>query len=495
MPLREIRAAAPDDLDAVRGMHEAMSPENRYLRFFSMSKNAAEQEARRLCRPAGPDHAALLACLDGKVVGAASYEPAGTPGEAEVAFAVTDDMHGRGVATLLLEHLVSLARMRHLRAFTAETLAENSAMLRVFADAGLGVRRHWADGVVELTIPIPRQAALSQASLYLETVAGREQRADVASLAPLLRPASVAVVGASRREGSVGRTILRNIRDAGFAGPVYAVNPNAGEIGGVRCVHSVAALPEPVDLAVIAVPPPAVAAAAQECGERGIKALVVITAGLDSAQEADILAICRHHGMRLVGPNCFGVAVPGLGLDATFGARHPAAGRAGLGVQSGGIGIALMEQLSRLGIGSLVVRVAGRQAGCVGQRPAVLVGAGRRDRAGRAVPGVARQPPQVRPHRQPGRQEDARADRARGQVRAGRAGRRLAHRGHRGPADHPAGPVRAGRRHRHGQPGRADRRGRAARRPAAARRAAGWPSSRTPAGRACWPPTPAPRRA
>ncbi len=347
----EIRAAAPDDVDAVRGMHEAMSPENRYLRFFSVSKNAAEQEARRLCRPAGPGHAALLACLDGKVVGVASYELAGAPGEAEVAFAVADGMHGRGVATLLLEHLVSLARMRHLRAFTAQTLAENSAMLRVFADAGLGVRRRWADGVAELSIPIPRQAALSQASLYLETVAGREGRADVASLAPLLRPASVAVIGASRREGSVGRTILRNVREAGFAGPVYAVNPNAGEIGGVRCVHSVAALPEPVDLAVIAVPPPAVAAAALECGERGIRALVVITAGLGSAQEAEILAICRHHGMRLAGPNCFGVAVPALGLDATFGARHPAAGRAGLAVQSGGLGIALMAQLSRLGIG------------------------------------------------------------------------------------------------------------------------------------------------
>jgi acyl-CoA synthetase (NDP forming)/GNAT superfamily N-acetyltransferase len=347
----EIRAATPADLDAVCDMHAAMSPENLYLRFFSMSKDAAEREARRLCRPAGPDHAALLACLDGKVVGAASYEPTSTAGVAEVAFAVPDGMHGRGVATLLLEHLVSLARIRHLTAFTAETLAENSAMLRVFADAGLGAVRHWADGVVELSIPIPRQAALGQASLYLETVAGREQRADVASLAPLLRPASVAVVGASRREGSVGRTILRNIRDAGFAGPVYAVNPNAGEIDGVRCVPSVAALPGPVDLAVLAVPPPAVAAVARDCGERGIRALVVITAGLDRAQQDDILATCRHHDMRLVGPNCFGIAVPGLGLDATFGARHPMPGRAGLGVQSGGIGIALMEQLSRLGIG------------------------------------------------------------------------------------------------------------------------------------------------
>jgi GNAT superfamily N-acetyltransferase len=160
----EIRAATADDIDTVRSMHEAMSPQNRYLRFFSLSKNAAAQEARRLCRPTGPDHAALLATLNGNVVGAASYEPNHTQGEAEIAFAVLDDMHGRGVATLLLEHLVSLARIRQLTAFTAETLPENSAMLRVLDDAGLGVQRHWADGVVKLTIPIPRHPALGQHS-------------------------------------------------------------------------------------------------------------------------------------------------------------------------------------------------------------------------------------------------------------------------------------------------------------------------------------------
>ena len=282
----EIRAARPDDLDGVRSMHQSMSPASLYFRFFSLGKNAPEQEAQRLCRPAGPDHAALLAIRNGKIVGAASYEPTDTPGEAEVAFAVQDEMHGRGVATLLLEHLVSLARIRQLTAFTAKTLADNAAMLRVLADAGLGVLRHWADGAVALTIPIPRQAALGQASQYLEAVAGRAQRAEVASLTHLLNPASVAVAGAGRKQDSIGRTILRNIRDAGFTGNVYAVNPHAGEIDGLRCVRSIAELPEPADLAVIAVPAPVVAAVVQECGERGIKALVMITSGLDAARKA-----------------------------------------------------------------------------------------------------------------------------------------------------------------------------------------------------------------
>jgi len=129
-----IRPARPDDLDAVREMHEKMSPENLYLRFFSLSPAAAEWEARRLCREPAPDHAALLAVLDGELIGCGSYECDDSPSRsAEVALAVADDMHRRGVGTLLLEHLESLARRRGLHAFTAETLSENAPMLRVFA--------------------------------------------------------------------------------------------------------------------------------------------------------------------------------------------------------------------------------------------------------------------------------------------------------------------------------------------------------------------------
>ena len=347
----EIRPAGPDDHEAVLRFHEAMSPDNLYLRFFSMSKRAAEQEARRVCRPAGADHAALLALLGEQVVGLASYEPTATPGVAEVAFAVADDMHGRGIATLLLEHLVSLGQARQVQAFTATTLPENTAMLRVFADAGLPVRRRLVEDVIELTMPIPRDAALGADSAYLDAVAGREQRAGVASLAPLLAPRSVAVVGASRHPGSIGRTILLNIRDAGFAGTLYAVNPHADNIEGLPCLPSVSALPEAPDMVVIAVPPPAVLKVARECGKREVRSLVVITAGLGISGDHRLLQTCRRYGMRLVGPNCFGIAVPAIGLDATFAARHPAAGIAGLVVQSGGVGIAMLEHFSRLGIG------------------------------------------------------------------------------------------------------------------------------------------------
>ena len=345
-----IRPAGAGDYEAVKQLHEAMSPDNLYMRFFSTSRAAAEQEARRLCREDRPARA-LLGFLGDELVGLASYEPEAGGETAEVAMAVADRMHQRGVATLLLEHLVSLGRERGVRVFTASALPENTGILRVFSDAGLTVTRRLEDGVVELSMPIPGSPGVSEPSLYLDAVAGREQRAEVASLEPLFAPRSVAVVGAGRRRGSIGRFILHNIRDAGFTGTLYAVNPHASEIEGIPSAASPAALPEAPDLAVVTVPADAVLDVAQECGKRGTRSLVVITSGLTSAQSASLLDTCRHWGMRLVGPKCFGLAVPGLGLDATFAVSHPSAGSAGLVVQSGGVGVALLEHFSRLGIG------------------------------------------------------------------------------------------------------------------------------------------------
>jgi len=351
----EIRPATPDDFEAVKAMHEAMSPDSSYLRFFNFSRLAAGTEARRICRDPTPGNVALLALADGTVGGCASY--AGTaPGVAEVAFAVADDMHHRGIATLLLEHLVSWARGHQITTFTAQTLSENQAMLNVFADAGLPVDRHYADGICELTFPLPRDgtpAAPDSTALdrYLTAVADREGRAEHASLRHVLAPESVVVIGASRRRGTIGRSILDNIAAGGYAGRVYAVNPRARQVRGERCLTSVLDLPEPVDLAVIAVPAAAVLDVAEQCGQRRVRSLVVVTSGLDVAACADLLAVCRRHGMRLVGPACFGVAVPGIGLDATFAASRPRPGVAGLVMQSGGLGFALMDQLSRLGVG------------------------------------------------------------------------------------------------------------------------------------------------
>ena len=353
-----IRPAGPEDYEPVKQLHEAMSPDNLYFRFFSASRVSAEREARRVCLEGGPGLVALLGLLGDEVVGVASYQLTADAAAAELALAVADGMHRRGVATLLLEHLVSLARARGVKVLVADVLPDNYPVLRVLSDAGLAVRRKFADGVVELSMPVPRNAALGEASTWLDAVAGRDKQADVASLESLLAPRSAAVVGAGHRPGSVGRTILLNIRDAGFAGPLYAVSPHGGDIEGIPCVPSVAELPEAPDLAVVAVPAARVVAAAEECGRRGVGSLVVITSDLTPSQESGLLEAARRGSMRLVGPNSFGVAVPGIGLGATFGVPRPSPGRTGLVVQSGGVGAALVEQFSRLGIGiSSVVSV------------------------------------------------------------------------------------------------------------------------------------------
>ena len=346
-----IRSARPDDLGVVRELHEKMSPDSLYLRFFSLSPRAAEREARRICREPAPDHPALLAFLDGRLIGCGSYECTG-PETAEVAFTVADDMHHRGVGMLLLEHLISRARNQGLHAFTAATLSDNSAMLRVFADAGLQAQRTLADGVYDLTFPLPSGEGDVTLGAYRDAVTKRERSANVASLRPALAPASIAVIGASRRERSIGRSILRNVTTGGFSGPVYAVNPAVAELDGVPCVPSVTALPLGIDLAVIATPATTVTGIAEECGQLGVRALVVVAAGLSSAARAELRGICRRHGMRMIGPASLGVADTGIGLDATFAAQHPAPGRVGLAVQStGGLGFALLEHLSQLGVG------------------------------------------------------------------------------------------------------------------------------------------------
>ncbi len=343
-----IRPAGPDDREAVLRLYDRMSDANLRLRFFTVSRRSGEQAAARIAGPATPGHRALVATHGGRIIGIAEYETSGeAAGTAEIALAVDDGWHHRGVGTLLLEHLVSAARARGIRAFTADALAENHEVLKVFADLGLRTARHFEGPEVHCTIP------LDETEDYLTSVEGRGQAADLASLTPLLRPRSVVVVGAGRRPGSVGRAVLRKLSTGGFTGRLFAVNPNVSTILGVHACPSVGALPLVPDLAVIAVPASDVPQVAEECGKLGVRALLVVSAGLGARQAAALLAVCRSHDMRLVGPNCLGLAntEETVRLDATFAAAHPEPGTAGVAVQSGGVGIALLGGLQRLGIG------------------------------------------------------------------------------------------------------------------------------------------------
>jgi acyl-CoA synthetase (NDP forming)/ribosomal protein S18 acetylase RimI-like enzyme len=341
-----IRPVEAGDHDQLQGLYEEMSPENLRLRFFGVSRRSAEMAADRACRPQS-GHRALLAETKGLVIGLAEYDTGGTGTAADIFIAVADGLHHRGVGTLLVEHLVSAACAEGITTFMADALSENHEVLRLFADLGLRTARRFEGPETRCTIE------LDEDENYLSAIDARGRAADVASLEPLLRPDAVAVVGAGRTPGSVGRAILHHLHAGGYTRRLFAVNPSATSILGVPSYPSVSALPRTPDLVVVAVPAAAVPATAEECGKAGVRALTVVTAGLDPAQVEALMTACRTYGMRLVGPNCLGVSntAPELSLDATFAADHPRPGTAGVAVQSGGVGIALLDGLSRLGIG------------------------------------------------------------------------------------------------------------------------------------------------
>ncbi|HLH21907.1 MAG TPA: GNAT family N-acetyltransferase [Chloroflexota bacterium] len=348
-----VRPVRPDDAPRLLAFLEGLSEESRTLRFFSPAVNLAA-EAQRAAQVDYERTFGLVATVgaDERIVGHALYA-AGRDDRAEVAFAVADDYRGRGLATLLLGHLAEIAAAKGIRVFEAETLPTNHRMLGVFRQSGFPVEVHSGPGEIHLSFP----TALDEAAIA--QFERREQIAAVSALQAFLHPRGVAVIGASRQRGSVGSEVFHNLVAYEFGGPVYPVNPAASVVQCVPAYPSVEAVPGPVDLAVVAVPAAHVLEVAEACGRKGVRALVVLSAGFAEtgpagrARQAALLRACRAAGMRLIGPNCIGIGNtdPAIRLNATFGPFVPPAGRIGFSSQSGALGLAAMDYAGALGLG------------------------------------------------------------------------------------------------------------------------------------------------
>ena len=352
-----IRPTTVEDAPALADFFARLSPISRYQRFLSAG-SPPDDLVRRLSDSSDPSRAlTLVAERASGIIATASYIALSRE-SAEAAFAVSDTFQGRGLATALLNRLAAAAASRGFRRFEAMTLAENERMLEVFRDSGFEIRSKSDGGCVDVTLSLAPSAAGSQRDDE------RRRSATIASLRPLLEPKAVAVVGASRRPNTIGRRVLDALVAAGFNGAIYPVNPKADEIDGMKAYRSARYLPPGVDLAVIAVPAPAVRAIIDDCAAAGIKSLVVITAGFAeagpdgrAAQEA-LTEKVRSHGMRMVGPNCMGIfnTDPAVRLNASFSPLFPPAGRLGLLSQSGALGIAIVQLAAerRLGLSTFV---------------------------------------------------------------------------------------------------------------------------------------------
>lgn len=359
-----IRPLRATDEPQLRRLYERISARSLYLRFFSPSRGALEADLGRLLRPPAADHENLVAELGGDLVAVAGYERLADPGVAEVAFLVDDAYHGLGLGSLLLEHLAAAARVGGIDRFVAETLAENAGMLHVFRDAGFEVRTSLQSGVVHVDFP----TASSERSLA--TADAREAAAEFVSLSHLLAPRGVAVVGAGANPAGLGHRIVARLRTAGFAGPVYPVNRSGREVAGLPAWTRLVDVPGPVDLVVVAVPAEAVIEVARGAVARQARALVVTSAGFAEAgpagmaREAELLAIARAGGMRLVGPNSLGVVNTdrAVRLDATVAPVAPLDGSVGVMSQSGAVGIATLTYAARAGIGVSAFLSVGNKA-------------------------------------------------------------------------------------------------------------------------------------
>lgn len=347
-----VRPVRADDEDAIRAFLERVSPDSIAFRFFgtpslgwitrwSLDVDYADRFA--LVAESGDPRS---------IIAHAAYVREDAQ-RAEVAFLVADAWQGRGISTILLAHLAGLAEQHGISTFTAQVLPANHHMIEVFRESGFRVEMRSTPDAIEIEFP----ASLS--SEALARFEERERTAAVAAVRSVLEPRSVAVIGASRRRGTVGGQILHNLLAAEFNGAVYAINEQADVVQSLPAYRSIADVPGAVELAVVVVPAEHVLAVARECGAAGVRALVVISAGfaetgVEGARRQDeLLEVCRRAGMRIVGPNCLGVlnTASAVCLNATF-APHPALpGSVGFMSQSGGLGIAIIEAAGRLEIG------------------------------------------------------------------------------------------------------------------------------------------------
>ncbi|MGE3288035.1 MAG: GNAT family N-acetyltransferase, partial [Pseudonocardia sp.] len=300
-----VRPLGPWDRQAIERLHRELPPRDRHMRFGTAAGRGPGRVAQTA---AGPGSIAVGAFRGERLVGVAyARRGAGHP-DPEIAVAVAHREQARGIASLLLEHLVSAARVAGARRLTAEVLADNHDMLRVITDSGLPVSRRAEGDMLHLTLDLPAVDGLDGAGeRYLDAMLDREERATAASLRPVLAPRSVAVIGAGRRPDSVGRALLRRIVESGFQGPVFVVHPHAAAVAGLPTCRSVADLPPDVDLAVLSVPGAAVPGLVRECGEHGIRAVLVVSAGVDGSPGGELAAAVEEFGLRLVGPNCLGL--------------------------------------------------------------------------------------------------------------------------------------------------------------------------------------------
>ncbi|MBT2250403.1 GNAT family N-acetyltransferase [Arthrobacter sp. BHU FT2] len=359
-----LRPIHPSDADAIQTFHAGQSQNSIYMRFFAFKARLSAKELKRFTEVDYKDRVAFVITMRGEIIGIGRYDRLDDPTEAEVAFNIADAHQGRGIGSILLEHLAAAAHENGIQRFSAEVLPENRKMLMVFSDAGYDVKRHFDDGVVSLEFNID---PTEKSRAVMES---REHRAEARSVRDLLTPSSVAVIGASRKWGTVGYQLLEHIIEGGFPGKVYAINPEALELAGMLSYGRLTEVPDPVQLAVIAVPYEEVPQVVEDCAAAGVKGLVIASAGFADdgerglQRQRNLVRQARASGMRVIGPASLGIinTHPEVSLNASMAPALARRGGLGLFSQSAAIGVSLYAASTRRRLGLSTFLSAGNRA-------------------------------------------------------------------------------------------------------------------------------------
>jgi acyl-CoA synthetase (NDP forming)/RimJ/RimL family protein N-acetyltransferase len=358
-----IRPIRPEDADLLVQFYERVSERSKYYRFFSPMPHLSDRDVTRFTQVDHDRRVAFVLTLQGQMIAVGRYDVV-KDGEAEVAFLVEDQHQGRGIAQILLEHLAQAGRERGVERFVAEVLPDNQRMIQTFRDAGYRVVSAYDEGVLQLEFPIePTDTAIG-------IMQGREHVAEAASIHRFFNPTSVAVIGASRRQDTIGQALVRNLVTGDFTGRVYAVNPSARAVSGLPTYTSVSDIQDDVDVAIVAVPAESVEDVVLDCAAKGVHGLVVISSGFAETGEEGrqrqrrLVGLSRSYGVRLIGPNALGIinTDPDVSINASLSGVMPPRGRAGFFCQSGALGSAILEKVNNRGLGLSTFVSAGNRA-------------------------------------------------------------------------------------------------------------------------------------
>lgn len=357
-----LRPISPGDREAVAAFHRRQSERSRYLRFFATIPELSARDLDRFTQVDQDQRVALVAEIGGEIIAIARFDRL-DPTTAEVAFNVADAHQGRGLGSVMLEHLAAIGDELGLGRFTADVLPENRQMMNVFTEAGYEVAHRFEDGVIAVSFEIqPNETSRTVRE-------AREQRAESRSVARVLRPESVVMIGVSRREGTIGHKVLEEIVAGGYTGRLEVVHPEVPELLGITTTPSVREVEGPVDLAIVALPAEKVHEVVADCAAIGVRSVLVVSAGFAEAGEEgarrqrELLRLVHWHGMRLVGPNSYGLSnsAQEVSLNATLGAPS-VRGRFGLFAQSGALGVSVTQMARQRGVGLSTFVSAGNRA-------------------------------------------------------------------------------------------------------------------------------------